>query len=333
MPTRRSMLYAGLAAPFLITSVRAAQPIADGKTVRLVVPFPPGGAVDMLGRLIADRMPAHLGNQVVVDNRGGAGGLIGADAVAKSDPDGTTLGILAVGVFCAYPYLYTRLPFDPAKDFTPISTIVTGTVMCVVNAETAARNGWTDFRSLILWARANPEQLRMGSSGNGTTSHFMLAALNAFAGAKILHVPYRGGAQAINDVLAGKIDMMFDVMPALMPHVEAGTMKAMAVGSAQRLPILPNVPGMSEFADLGLGEVDLQAWSAIVGPAGIPPATIARLHRAVMAVGGDRAFTQRLAPLGYNALVSASPTALHEQIEDDTPKWRQLVELSGAKLD
>ncbi len=327
--TRRTALASAAALPFAAT----AQPIAGGRSIRLIVPFPPGGAVDISARLIADRLPPLLGNSVVVENRSGAGGLVGSEAVAKSAPDGTTLGLLGVSVFCAYPFLYSRLPFDPAKDFTPVSQITTGTVMCVVNAETAARNGWTDFRTLIAWSKAHPERVRMGSSGNGTTSHFVVSSINDLADARILHVPYRGGGPAINDLLAGTIDMMFDVMPALMPHVRSGKFRALAVGSAKRLPILPDIPGMSEFGDLGLAGMDVQSWSAITGPAGMPDEVVNRLHAAVVAVGRDRDFGAKLAPLGYDPIVSESPAALRAQIAQDTPRWKALVEASGAKLD
>lgn len=330
MIARRSLLAAGaagLALPAL------AQPLGGGRPVRVVVPFPPGGAIDILGRLIADRLAPVLGQPVVVENRGGAGGIIGADAVAKGDRDGTVIGVIGVSTVAAFPYMTNRLPFDPARDFAPISQITDGALLCVVNAETARRRGWRDFRDLVLWSRRHPEEVKMGSSGSGTTSHINIEAINALAQAKILHVPYRGGAPAINDLIAGTIDMMFDVMPALVPHVEAGRFLAFAVSSKARLGILPNVPGMGDFADLGLGDHDVVTWNAIMGPGGTPEPIVMRLHAALRQVAAQGDFIDRLKPLGYGTVTSPTPAALTALIEQDRPRWRRLVELSGARLE
>jgi tripartite-type tricarboxylate transporter receptor subunit TctC len=334
MPGRRDLLLAVgplLAAP----AISYAQPIAGGRPIRIIVPFPPGGAVDIQARLIADRLAPALGGgqTVVVENRSGAGGILGADVVAKAAPDGTTIGLIGVTTLCAAQYLYSRLPFDPARDLAPVTQISTGALLCVVNAETAARRGWNDFRALIAWSKANPDQVRMGSSGTGTTSHLNIEAVNRFSGARILHVPYRGGGPAINDLLAGTIDMMFDVMPALMPHVESGKFKALAVSSAQRLDILPQVPSMRDFADLGLGEMDVQTWNAVMTAPGTPDPVVARLAEGVKAVAAQPEFVQRMRPIGYQTVVSDSPAALAAKIEQERPRWQRLVEISGARLD
>jgi tripartite-type tricarboxylate transporter receptor subunit TctC len=229
--------------------------------------------------------------------------------------------------------MHARMPFDPAKDLAPVSQITDGALLCVVNAEAARRHGWTDFRKLVEWSRANPEQVKMGSSGNGTSSHLNIEAINNFAQARILHVPYRGGGPAINDLVAGTIDMMFDVMPALMPHVEAGRFRALAVSSKARLSLLPDIPGMGDFADLGLGEHNVVTWNAIMAPGGTPEPVIARLHQAVLAVAADAAFQERLKPLGYGTVTSPSPAALTELVERERPQWRRLVEIAGARID
>ncbi len=330
MLTRRTALIAGaslLAAPAL------SQPVAGGRPVRLIVPFPPGGAVDILGRLLAERLQIVLGQNVVVENRGGAGGLIGADAVAKGDKDGSVIGLIGVAGLAAFPYMHSRMPYDTQKDLAPVTQITDGALLCVVNAETARRRGWTDFRALIQWSRANPDQVRMGSSGTGTSSHLNIEAINRFAGARILHVPYRGGGPAINDLVAGTIDMMFDVMPALMPHVEAGRFLALAVSSKERLPILPEIPGMGEFADLGLGDHNLITWNAVMAPGGTPQPVLNRLHQALVEVSRMPDFVERLRPLGYSTVTSASPEALAALIAEEQPRWKRLVEISGAKVD
>lgn len=327
---RRSLLVAGgamLAAPAL------AQSVAGGRPVKLVVPFPPGGAVDILGRLIAERLGPALGQQVVVDNRGGAGGNIGAEAVARGPNDGSTIGIIAVTTLCAASALYRHMSFDPQKDLTPVSQVITGAVLCVVNAQTAEKNGWRDFRSLIAWARAHPGEVKMGSSGTGTTSHLTIEAVNKATNAQIVHVPYRGGGPAISDLIAGTIDMMFDVMPALMPHVQAGRFKAFAVSSANSLPFLPDIPGLGAFADLGLGNLDIQTWSAIMASHNTPDAVVAPLFRAVKQVAAQPEFADRLRPIGYQVQTSESPAALAELIRRETPRWHQLVRSSGVTLD
>jgi tripartite-type tricarboxylate transporter receptor subunit TctC len=311
----------------------AAQPIAGGRTVRLIVPFPPGGAIDILGRFLADRLSPVLGQSVVVENRSGAGGVIGADAVAKAPPDGTTLGIIGVAVLCAAPFLYTRMPFDVQADLAAVTQITDGSRLCVVNAATAARRGWTDFRALIAWAKANPDGVTMGSSGAGTSSHLNLEAINQAAGVRILHVPYRGGGPAINDLVSGQIDMMFDSPPALMPLVERGVVKAFAVSTRQRQFYVPDVPGMGEFADIGLGDIDVDTWNAIMAPAGTPAPVIARLAEAFRAVATQTDLPDRLRPLGFRTVLSDTPAALAQLIRADTPRWQRLVQLSGARLD
>jgi len=331
-PSRRAMLLAAGSLPLAAPALRA-QPVAGGRTVRLIVPFPPGGAVDILGRLVADKLGPALGQNVVVENRGGAGGLIGADAIAKGDRDGTVIGLVSVTTLCAAQFMQQRMPFDPQRDLAPVTQITDGALLCVVNAQTAQRNGWSDFRKLVQWSRAHPEEVRMGSSGNGTSSHLNIAAINRFADAKILHVPYRGGGPAINDLVAGNIDMMFDVSPALMPHVEAGRFKALAVSAGQRLSIMPDIPAMSEFADLGLGDHSVTTWNAIATAGGTPDPVIARLFDALRTVAAQQDFVDRLKPLGYATVVSERPAALAQLVREETPRWQRLVEISGARLD
>ncbi|MBP0446130.1 tripartite tricarboxylate transporter substrate binding protein [Roseomonas sp. SSH11] len=332
MLRRRSLLAAPLL-PALGAVPAAAQQVAGGRPVRVVVPFPPGGAIDLLGRLVAERLGPALGQDVVVENRGGAGGILGTDAVAKGPKDGSVIGVIGGATLTAYPTLYSRLPFDPVKDLQPLTQITTGALICVVNAEAAARRGWTDFRALVAYSKANPDQVKMGSSGPGTSSHLCIEAVNSMAGARILHVPYRGGGPAITDLLAGTIDMMFDVTPALMPHVQAGKFKPLALSSRERMEFAPEVPGMGDFADLGLGELDLKPWNALMLPAGTPEPVVQRLFGAIRQVAADPVLVNRLKPLGYDVELSESPAALAAQVERETPAWKRLVELAGVKLD
>jgi len=331
LPRRSALLATAglLAAP----AIAGAQPVAGGRPVRMIVPFPPGGAVDITSRLLAERLGPVLGQTVVVENRGGAGGLIGGDAIAKGEKDGSVLGLVSATSYCAMPFMHSRMPFDPQKDLTPITQLTDGALLCVVNAQTAQARGWNDFRALIQWSRAHPEEVRMGSSGTGTSSHLNISAINRFADAKILHVPYRGGGPAINDLLAGTIDMMFDVMPALMPHVESGKFKALAVSSGDPLPILPNIPGMKAFADLGLGDHSLINWNVVSTAGGTPAPVVQRLFEALMVVSRQRDFIERMRPLGYSIITSESPDAARRMIQGETPRWQRMVELSGARVD
>ena len=333
--TRRGAVLgaAGLAAAW--SGGRAsAQPIAGGRPVRVVVPYPAGGAVDLVGRLLAERMEPALGQQVVIDNRTGAAGIVGADAVAKARPaDGTTLGVIGMTTLCAYKTLYNRLPFDPDKDFAPVSQISAGTVVCAVNKDAQRKNGWTDFRALVAWMRANPDALRFGTAGVGTTAHFVMSAVQKATGTKALMVTYRGGAPAVTDLQAGNIDMMFELTPGLMPIIEQGVVSPLAVGSAKRVGALPQVPGMAEFADIGLGGVDINAWEALMAPAGTPADVAARLNAAVRQAGADSAMQEKLRASGFSVETSESPAALAAKIQREIPLWRKLVEDSGAKLD
>jgi tripartite-type tricarboxylate transporter receptor subunit TctC len=285
-----------------------AQQISGGRPIRLVVPYPAGGAVDLVGRLYSERMEALVGQQVVVENRSGGAGIVGADYVAKARADGTTLGVIGMTTLCAYKTLYSHLPFDPDRDFTPIS-------------------------QLISWARDNPEGLRFGTAGVGTTAHLIMAAVQKATGVRGLHVIYRGGAPAVADLQAGVIDMMFELTPALMPLINQQEVTALAVGSAPRVALLPTVPGMSEFADLGLGALDVNAWEALMAPRGTADEVIQKLHAAAWQAGNDPQLAERMRDVGFMAAPSATPQILAEKIRSETPAWRHMVEESGARLD
>lgn len=301
--------------------------------VRLVVPFPPGGAVDQAGRLLAERLGPLLNANVVVENIGGAGGMAGIGQVAKAAPDGSVLGLAPVATLVTNKYLYTKLPSDPDKDLRALSRVVTGTLLCVVQAERARERGWKSLGDLVAWSKANPEKTFMGSSGIGQSSHLMLELLNKQAGAQIVHVPYRGGGPAITDLLGGRIDLMFDVIPALMPHVQAGAFVPLAVASAERIPQLPDVPSMKEHAALNLGDVDIQSWLAVVAPAALPDEVAQRLYEAVVKAATDPEMKRRIEPAGYTVVTDPSIAALKDYIARENPVWEGIVRISGTKLD
>lgn len=327
--TRRGLgagVAAGLAVPGILRAQTARRPL------RIVAPFPPGGAVDSLARLLADRLVAVLGQHVVVENRSGAGGLIGAEAVAKAPPDGTMIGIIGAATICAAPVLQTAMSFDPVRDMRPITQITDAAVLLVVQGERARERGWSDLPATIAWAKARPGALRVAHAGVATVSHLALSALATAARVELTQVPYRGGAQATTDLIAGEVDGSADLPAALVPHIEAGRVHPLGVSSRRRLSLLPRVPAFAEYPDLGLGEIDIRSWNAIMVPAATPEVEVHRLYTAIRRVATHPEFAPALRPFGYDVALSASPEAAAQMIADEMPKWRRLVEMSGASV-
>jgi tripartite-type tricarboxylate transporter receptor subunit TctC len=320
---RRALFATTLVAPSL-ASAQARRPL------RIVIPFPPGGAVDSLGRILADRLAPVLDQQVVVDNRSGGGGLIGADAVAKAPPDGTTLGVIGAATLCAAPFLQASMPFDVARDFRFISQITDSAVLLGVNAQVAAARGWTDMAALLAWARQNPGRFSVAHAGAATVSHLMLSALTTAARVEFNMIPYRGGAQAATDLVAGTIEGSADLPTSLVPQAEAGRVALLGTSSGRRLAMLPAVPAFAETP--GLEGIDIRSWNMILVPAATPEAEAARLFSAIRQVGTAATFREALRPLGYDAVTSESLAAAAALVRDETPRWRQLVEASGARV-
>jgi len=300
------------------------------------VPFAPGGAIDITARLLGERLQPILGQTVVVENRAGAGGNIGAQHLAQSERDGHTIMLAAANTLGGNEFLYgPRMgSFDPLRDLAPITRTSTGTILLVVNAA----RPWRSFAELLDFARRNPGRVSMGSSGTGTTSHLYIEKLKRIANVDITHVPYRGGGPALQDLLAGNIDMMFDVMPALMPHVREGRFRALAVGSASRVAFVPGieaVPGMAELLPQTgpLGGIDAQVWYGMVAPGGTPAPIIRRHFEALAQVIRSPEFAERLVPLGFQPLADESPEAFGRFWQGEEAVWRQLVEISGATAD
>ncbi|HEY4251640.1 MAG TPA: tripartite tricarboxylate transporter substrate binding protein [Roseomonas sp.] len=327
MPSRRLLLAAALAVPV----AARAQGWAPSRPVRLVVPIAAGGALDITARMLAERLQPVLGQPVVVENRAGAGGNIGAEFVARSEKDGHTIMLAAANTLAANKFLYgTRMGFDPLRDLAPITRVCSGTILLTVNAQ----RPWQDFAALVAFARANPGRVTMGSSGTGTTSHLYIEKLKKLLDIDITHVPYRGGGPAIQDLLAGNIDMMFDVMPALMPHVREGRFRALAVGSARRVTYVPGLEAVPSMDDVMPGKgMDAQVWYAVVTPAGLPPAVTQVLFDTVTRVARAPDFGGRLSPLGFQPVLDDSPAAFGAFWRAEENNWRELVEISGAQAD
>lgn len=308
----------------LATSAALAGPYPD-KPIRMVVPFPPGGTTDLLGRVLATRLSDALGQQVLVDNRPGAGGTIGSDVVAKAPADGYTLMFGTVGTQSINASLYKKLPFDTQKDFTPVALFAGVPNILVVNPNVPART----VQELVSYAKAHPNGLNMGSAGNGTTNHLSGELFKAMAGVKIVHVPYKGSGPAMADLLANQVQLMFDNLPGSLPHVKAGRLRALAVTSTTRSPALPDVPTMAEA---GITGYEADVWFGVVGPRNLPPAVATRLSQEIARIAQDKDMRAKLAQAGASPL-SGTPDQFSMLIRKDTEKWAKLVKDSGASID
>ena len=303
----------------------AAMPRGEGSDpIRIVVPYPPGGPLDVSARTIAEAVVDTLGN-VIVDNRPGAGGNIGTGQVVKSQPDGTTIGYVTNGIMCVNPYLYDRQSFDPLKDLTPVAGLTSiGLVLAVSpkalpDVHTAA--------DLVKHAQARPGETAFASAGPGTTSHLAGILLESEAKLDLNHIPHAGGAAAVKEVLAGRVPFLIDVMPNLLPHLKAGTLRALAVTTPSRSALLPKVPTMAEA---GLPGVTLYAWDGIAAPKGLSDADADRFAKAARAALNDKAVRDRLLRMGAEPQFRG-PADFRQFIEAEAAKWRPLALMARAQ--
>ena len=314
-----SVLLVGFA---LSTAAKAQTAVWPTKPIRIVVTFPPGGAPDTLARILADKW-AVLGQTITVDNKPGAGGNIGSDFVAKSPADGATLVIGTVGTHAINAALYDKMPYNHVKDFTPITFLASTPNLLVVNKNVPA----STVKELIELAKKSP--LSFGSSGSGTSIHLSGELFNTLAGVKMQHIPYKGRAQAVPDLLGGRIHMIFDNMPSALPLVKSGDVKAIAVTSATRSPAAPNIPTIAES---GLPAFEATSWFALLGPAGIPRDVQMRINQETLKVLAMPDVKEKLAGLGLE-IATGTPEALAATIQSETAKWAKVVKESGAKPD
>jgi tripartite-type tricarboxylate transporter receptor subunit TctC len=324
MPHRRHFASLSLAALATLAATPAvhAQAAWPTKPIRIVVTFPPGGAPDTLARILADKW-APLGQPVTVDNKPGAGGNIGADFVAKSAGDGHTLVVGTVGTHAINAALYDKMPYNHVRDFTPITFLASTPNLLVVNKNVPANN----VRELIDLAKKQP--LSFGSSGSGTSIHLSGELFNTLAGVKMQHVPYKGRAQAIPDLLGGRIQLIFDNMPSALPLVKAGELKGIAVTSASRSAAAPNIPTIAES---GLPGFEATSWFALLGPAGIPRDVQARIAAETARALAMPDVKEKLSTLGLDPN-PGTPEQLSTLIASETAKWAKVVKESGAKPD
>lgn len=321
---RRTLLVGALAAPFVVPA--RAQPAWPNRPVRVIVPWPPGGSTDVLARLLAEQMQARLGQSFVLENRPGAGGNIGADALAKSAPDGYTMAPLTLGAWHINSFLYARLPYDPARDFQPISMHWELPNVVVVSA---AHNPATSLQEFIAWARAQRAGISYGSPGVGTTAHLSGAMFTSRLRLEGTHVPFRGAAQIIPAMLAGDLNVAIDNLASYVPVIQEGRMRALAVTGAERWPTLPNVPTMAEA---GVPDFVVTSWCAMAFPAGVPRPSVDRASAVMQDIAADTAFQERVLRAGARA-VGSPPEAVTERVARERPMWAEVVRISGARLE
>jgi tripartite-type tricarboxylate transporter receptor subunit TctC len=310
----------------------ASQAHSQSRVIRLIVPYPPGGPLDIAARLLAEKVRDSLGT-VVVENRPGAGGNLGADLVAKAAPDGLTLVMGAVATHAINPWLYSRIPYDPVKDFTPITLVAQVPNVLVVNREVADRLGLRTLADLVAYARKNPGRLNYGSGGNGSAGHLAGQLFKAQAGIFAVHIPYAGGPPAQLALVAGQVDFNFDNLAAASANIQSGKLKALAVTTRQRSSALPDVPTVAEAgARLGLRDFDIATWFGLFGPAGLSPEVTDRLNKAYTAALATPEVKARLA--GLMAQPSPStPAQFASFVGGELQKYKALVQATGAKAD
>jgi tripartite-type tricarboxylate transporter receptor subunit TctC len=312
------------------TSVAWAQTAWPNKPVKIVVPFAPGGTTDILARAIAPDLSKAFNQQFIIENRGGAGGNLGADQVAKSPGDGYTLLMGTVGTHGINRALYSRLAYDPIKDFEPITLVAGVPNVMVLNAEKAAANKITNVKEFIQYAKANPGKMNMASSGNGTSIHLAGELFKSQTGTFMAHIPYRGSGPALLDLVGGNMDVMFDNLPSAMPLIKSGKLTALAVTSSQRSAALPDLPTIEEAA--GLKGFEASSWFGLLAPAGTPADVVSRIQQEVAKSLASPAMKERLATLG--AIPSGNtPAQFTAHIDAEHKKWAEVVKASGAKVD
>ena len=293
------------------------------KPVRMILPFPPGGGTDILGRLIADRLSASLGQPVVTENRGGAGGNVGAEAAAKSAPDGYTIVLVAPSLAIS-PTLYSKLNYDPVKDLAPISLVAT-----VPNVMITQPSLPGDLKEFIALAKAKPGALNFGSGGAGTSNHLAGELFNLVAGTKLVHIPYKGVNLAMQDVLSGNVHLVFIGIPAAAPHIKAGRLRALAVVAPHRSPALPEVP---TAAEAGLPDFEVTTWYGILAPAGTPRNVITRVNGELVKIMHAPELKEKLAATGTDPLTS-TPEEFAAYIKREITKWGEVIRKAGIKAD
>ena len=325
MPTRRQALAVLSAAGLLRTPPATAQGTFPDQPVRMIVPFAAGGPADIIARIIGQAMAARLRQPVVVDSRSGAGGMLGVEAAARSRPDGLTTVLASTGAIVVLPQLMPRMAYDVQKDLAPITHALSVPQILVV----APRLGAKSVAELVALAKRQPGKLTYGSAGNGSSLHLAGELFRLRTGIDIVHVPYRGAAPAVTDLLGGTIDMLLADVPVVISHIRAGALPALAVTADQRIPSLPDLPTMAEA---GARDVISETWYALFAPAGTPADRIAILHAAAMAALQDPGTRRSLADQG-GIIAGGTPEELASFVRSETAKWGEIIRLANIRID
>ena len=295
------------------------------KPIRLIVPFPPGGGNDVIARVIAQKLGERLGQQVIVDNRAGANGIVGLQALMQSPPDGYTLAVGAAGPLAVNPSLYDKLPYDPLKDFSPITNMVNYPLLLVVHPSVPVKN----TQDLINLAKAKPKQLYFASPGSGNSGHLAGELLNSMANVQTVHVPYKGQGPALSDLISGQVQMLYSSIPSVLPQVKSGQLNALAVGSAKRVPSLPDIPTISES---GVPGYEAYSWVGMVAPAKTPKDIVNRLNREIVDILKQKDVSEKLNQQGALP-VGDSPEQFGAYIKTEIEKWGAVVRAANIKAD
>ena len=306
------------------TSAAASAQAYPHKTIRMIVPFPAGGPTDIIARTVGQKLTDSMGQAVVIDNRGGSGGNIGADIVAKAAPDGYTL-LMAIVSFAINPSLYSKLSFDPVKDFAPIARTGAATIIFVASPSVGAKT----IKDMIALAKAKPKQYNFGSPGSGTPHHLAGELLNTTAGIELTHIPYKGAAPAIADLLGGQVNTAFVSLPAALPHVKAGKLVGLGITSPGRSAVAPDLP---TFAEAGLGGYAIENWYGALAPAGTPKDVINKLNTEIVKALQLPDVKERLISQGFETRTS-TPDEFAAYLKTEIVKWAGIVKASGAKVD
>jgi tripartite-type tricarboxylate transporter receptor subunit TctC len=318
-------------AAMLISGGPATAETYPSKPIKIVVPFAPGGTTDLLARAVGAELQKSMGQSVIIDNRPGAGGNIGADVVAKSPPDGYTLLMGTVGTHAINQSLYPKMPFDPIKDFTPVSLVASVPNVMVVNKEFAEKNHITDVKSFIAYAKAHPGKLNMASSGNGTSIHLAGELFKNTTKTYMVHVPYRGSSPALTDLMAGQADVMFDNLPSALPFIKGGRLLPLAVTSSKPSAALPGVKPLASYGG-ELAGFEASSWFGILAPAGTPKEIVNKLQQEIAHSLSAPAVKEKMISQGADP-VGGTPEQFAAHIQAETKKWTKVVKESGAKVD
>jgi tripartite-type tricarboxylate transporter receptor subunit TctC len=319
----RNLLAAALCAAATLHAAGAAAQAWPAKPIRLMVPFPPGGSTDIVARIVAQKLSERLGQSIVIENRGGAGGTIGTALLAKSAPDGYNLGVASTSTHVVAPGVYAKLEYDPVKDFAPVGLMAISPYLLVVNPSVPAKS----VQELVALAKKQPGKLNYASAGVGSTTQLAMEMLKAVSGTYMLHIPYNGNGPAGTAVVAGQVEILFGSLPSLLGHAKGGRVRALAVGTPKRSPSLPDVPTVAESGYPGF---DASLWLGIVAPAGTPQAIVDRLNREIVSIVTAADTRETFDKAGTEPL-TGSPADLAAMIRDGVPKYAKIIKAAGVK--